>query len=456
MHHSLSTPPSPATKKVMLLLAVLMTLVALALIPQANQVVSNAGDIRVLLITSQVINNALIAYLILLHCYGNRQYSLGLLAAAFGFSALLSGYRLLYMPGILSGDHSVAIGSHLSLWLWISRMGGFAVLIVLAMLLVRTERYDHASARHQYAPLLLAIVLPCVLAVLAIAILPHRVPDLGQLVSVNGNYSALHNSGVITVLIGCWLAALGSVLLVTRLRSLFHCWLALSCYSYVLYLLLISSSDHRLTIGWYASRFFEQLAAAIMLASLLFEVFKLQKQLQTAYRQSYETSIRDSLTGLYNRRHLDHTLQDACLRAAQHNRPLSILMTDIDHFKTYNDSYGHISGDTCLQQVASCIAQQLRERDMLARYGGEEFTVILENCDLQQALDIAERIRGAVAALGIPAAPGLRAANVTLSIGVYCYTEPSPAPPRQLTERADAALYLAKEHGRNQVCAFQD
>jgi hypothetical protein len=93
--------------------------------------------------------------------------------------------------------------------------------------------------------------------------------------------------------------ALASVLLVTRLRSAFHCWLALCCYGYLLYLVLVFSSSQRLTVGWYASRFFEQFAATIMLGALLFEVFRLQKRLQSSYSQAYETSIRDSLTGLF-------------------------------------------------------------------------------------------------------------------------------------------------------------
>ena len=130
-------------------------------------------------------------------------------------------------------------------------------------------------------------------------------------------------------------------------------------------------------------------------------------------------------------------------------------MADIDHFKRYNDSFGHVQGDDCLRQIALCMAQQLRDGDTLARYGGEEFIAILDGCDELHAAQIAERIRGAVEQLAIPAAsdsPAQRAV-VTVSIGLYCQPASALAEAEhQLVEQADKALYLAKHQGRNQVC----
>lgn len=434
-------------------LMLLMTIAAALLLPHANQPVISS-NLRPVMITAQALNNSIIAYLILLHFYVKRRPATGLLGTAFAFSALMAMYRLLTLPGLLPKPYGITPGSHLSVWLWFARLAGFALLIMLAMLCLARQSKRPLSLHQSGSFLLCCLLLTITLIWLAIQILPPYLPDLGRLISDQGDYHALHSSGLLLVLLLCWTGALASVLLATRLRSAFHCWLALCCYGYVLYLVLIFSSSHRLTVGWYASRFFEQFAATVMLGALLFEVFRLQKRLQNSYSQAYETSIRDSLTGLFSRRHFDNVLDAIRHRPPELTRPFTVLMADIDHFKRFNDNFGHVQGDNCLRQVAACITQQLRDGDTLARYGGEEFIAILDGCNEPDAMQIAERIRSAVEQLAIPAAsdnPAQRAV-VTVSIGLYC--QPATALPEehQLIEHADRALYLAKHRGRNRVC----
>lgn len=172
--------------------------------------------------------------------------------------------------------------------------------------------------------------------------------------------------------------------------------------------------------------------------------------------------LSDPLTGIANRRALDEHLRIEWQRARRHWRPLSLLMIDIDHFKAYNDHYGHLAGDRCLQRVADAIVGSLgRASDLAARYGGEEFAVLLPETHLTDAGVLAERIGAAVRELVIPHAPSAVAECVTVSIGVagamsedsrrYVAMEPGTAMGHDLFERADAALYAAKGAGRNRV-----
>ena len=127
-------------------------------------------------------------------------------------------------------------------------------------------------------------------------------------------------------------------------------------------------------------------------------------------------------------------------------------MIDIDHFKLYNDHYGHPAGDGCLRRVADALRATVRGTDLVTRYGGEEFTVVLPGADLTTAVQIAERARAAVVALGQEHAAAA-AGVVTVSVGVAAITPSALASADQLIERADVELYRAKRSGRNQVMA---
>lgn len=177
------------------------------------------------------------------------------------------------------------------------------------------------------------------------------------------------------------------------------------------------------------------------------------------YRSLLEYQVRkDSLTGLSNRRALDEELNREWLRSLREQRPLAVLLIDIDHFKGYNDCYGHLEGDTCLQRVARLLEQNLRRpSDQVFRYGGEEFVVLLPHTNLQQAVHVAQNLREAIAAQNIPSQAAPVHGVVTISIGVASATpQPAPHPATcPLIGLADEALYQAKALGRNQVCAHQ-
>jgi diguanylate cyclase (GGDEF)-like protein len=164
-------------------------------------------------------------------------------------------------------------------------------------------------------------------------------------------------------------------------------------------------------------------------------------------------SITDALTGIANRRHFEWRLSEEIERSRRYKYPLSALMLDLDHFKQVNDNYGHQIGDIVLQQVAQRLRRILRRTDFLARYGGEEFIVLAPQTPADRALILAERLRQVIAESPIPVADNLQI-HITISIGVAVF--PNHAQNEsELIGAADAALYKAKQMGRNRVCMFE-
>lgn len=163
-------------------------------------------------------------------------------------------------------------------------------------------------------------------------------------------------------------------------------------------------------------------------------------------------SLTDALTGLANRRQFDMTLQREWHSALRNRYPVALIFLDVDHFKNYNDHYGHPAGDICLQRISSVLATvSKRAQDLPARYGGEEFVVLLPRTDLRQGLALAEKIRDDVQSLAIPHAHSPAAPVVTISLGVAAMIPDTRYHADDVVAEADKALYLAKNNGRNRV-----
>ncbi|MBT4486078.1 MAG: diguanylate cyclase [Rhodospirillaceae bacterium] len=174
-------------------------------------------------------------------------------------------------------------------------------------------------------------------------------------------------------------------------------------------------------------------------------------ELQVANEELKKLSLSDGLTGIANRLNFDETLDTEWRRAMRGEDPIAIILIDIDHFKQFNDNYGHQAGDRCLRAVAGALAGVvLRPGDLVARYGGEEFVVILTKAS-DGALQVAERFRRAVEDLQIPHGFSGASQFVTVSLGVAYQVPTKNAWPQELTSLADKALYRAKEEGRNRV-----
>ncbi len=182
----------------------------------------------------------------------------------------------------------------------------------------------------------------------------------------------------------------------------------------------------------------------------------LNNKLAQANHQLARISKEDSLTGLANRRIFDDSLQREWYRAKRYNKPLSLMMIDIDYFKNYNDELGHMAGDRCLKKVADILASvPKRSTDEVARYGGEEFVLLLPGTNEQQALELANSIQHKMAEENIAHPASKVAKHISLSIGICCMTPDAESAPEELLLIADDALYQAKSNGRNQVCCLK-
>jgi diguanylate cyclase (GGDEF)-like protein len=191
---------------------------------------------------------------------------------------------------------------------------------------------------------------------------------------------------------------------------------------------------------------------ALLYASLERKVTERTEALRAANEQLETLAVTDPLTGLANRRRLTEVLEEAWRRAVRPRLPLALALVDIDHFKLFNDFYGHPAGDECLRQVSRTLLRAVRDTDTVARFGGEEFVAVLPGADLDTAVAVAERMRAAVAALVHPhelAESGI----VTVSIGVAAVIPDRTGLHETLIKMADEALYSAKRAGRNRIIA---
>ncbi|MBD3881844.1 PleD family two-component system response regulator [Phormidium tenue FACHB-886] len=176
------------------------------------------------------------------------------------------------------------------------------------------------------------------------------------------------------------------------------------------------------------------------------------KQLEAANRELLRLVLVDGLTDVANRRRFDEYLEQEWQRTLRERLPLSLILCDIDFFKTYNDTYGHQKGDCCLQKVAQAIQQAVqRPADLVARYGGEEFAILLPNTEVEGAVHVAKTVCEQVRGLAIPHANS-PVGNVTLSAGVVGLQPHQPSTLEEFITAADRALYRAKALGRNRCC----
>jgi two-component system, cell cycle response regulator len=231
-----------------------------------------------------------------------------------------------------------------------------------------------------------------------------------------------------------------------------------SCGRYV-YIILLTSKEGRQNMldamqagadDYLAKPFDElQLKARLMVGK---RILDLQEELVSARESMRHAATHDSLTGLLNRGEILEMLQRELERARREKKPVGVILGDIDHFKTVNDTFGHLFGDEALREIGRRLKSQLRVYDGVGRYGGEEFLMILPHCDLTNSLARANTLREIIA--GAPVACSGKEKLITMSMGVAVSSCVGKSEIEVLLNHADAGLYAAKENGRNRIEHF--
>ena len=173
------------------------------------------------------------------------------------------------------------------------------------------------------------------------------------------------------------------------------------------------------------------------------------------YSLHQRLATTDGLTGLYNHRYFQERLATELVQAERTGRPLSLALTDIDHFKKFNDTFGHQEGDVVLKKVAQLLEDKVRPgKDIVCRYGGEEFVIIMPDCDIVEARVVVDAMR-AFCGTNLIGGTGPEARAITMSIGLCTYPQGAKEQ-RDIIHSADEALYKAKKTGRDRVCSYKD
>ncbi|WP_322095267.1 sensor domain-containing diguanylate cyclase [Paraburkholderia bannensis] len=467
---------APATRRQALIasacaLAILLTLALAA--PRAHEALPAVAPFMPMCALTVFTTSGIAAFLLGARFAATRVPMLGALGGAYAFTAIAVALQLLMFPGVFTRNGLLGAGPHSAAWMWIFWHAGFPLLVIVAELVRTRAAADapptvppRAGATRGWLLIAAPAAVAALLGVLVTQIdlvepwrastaapLAQQPSSLGMpLGTTPGAPLSTHLVANLAGLAICALnvAAIAVVLLKGRLRLVLDLWIVVALLASFVDAALNTLSIERFTLGWYVARIFSMLAPGVLVCVLVWEVTALYRQLAEVHASLVRTSARDALTRVYNRSYFDTQFLLACERAAQHAQPLSLVMIDVDHFKRYNDAYGHLQGDACLAAVAGALARALRPGDFVARYGGEEFTLVLPDTDAPEAGVIAERARAAVVELMIPTP----AASGQITVSAGCATSglaDIQVTPTALIEAADTALYAAKRAGRNRV-----
>jgi len=366
-----------------------------------------------------------------------RHASIGFLAVAFAFSALTTTIFLLEIPNAITQNGAIPLPRGYVGYYWFAWQLGTFVLIGLFIATARRLRpidsgvWAAAAASFAFAVVLTACV-------------TWGNQWLPQL-TVNGQFDTLNERILHPVFLGLGTITLVALVAATRLQRAIDVYAALFLAGMIAdaYLLLVASAPY--SFGRVGGRIEVLLVSLTVGLVLIRRVNLMYRQLTTENRRLARAAMVDPLTGVANRRAFDFQIE-----LIDHD--VVLLIIDIDHFKEFNDLHGHRAGDDCIRRVARALAANvLRSDDVIARYGGDEFAAILHEIDLDDAIHVADRIRRAVADLGIPGRE--EGTTVTVSIGVAAYVRGEGT--ADMVRRADEALYRAKNGGRNRV-AFDE
>jgi diguanylate cyclase (GGDEF)-like protein len=388
-----------------------------------------------------------------------RSRSLAFLALASGylFNAIIIVVHALTFPGVFSDTGLLGANDQTTGWLYVFWHGGFPLFILVYALLPERDIASAYLLKHTGWAIMLSLigVVAVVAALILLATVGHDVlPTIIQ----TGNYSLMISTGVSPTVLA--LSALALFALLRRHeRTVLDVWLMVVMSIWLLDVTLSAVvSSSRYDLGWYVGRSYGLVAACCLLIILLFEMNRLYNRLNVtlAIAQALELDLtfraeNDSLTGLPNRALFYDRLAMAMTRCRRSKNLMALLYVDIDNFKKINDSLGHAAGDDLLRSFARRLLQCVRASDTVARLGGDEFTVILENLSSREtAQSVVDKL---MAALRRPFETSANDIQARASIGIAYFTDEA-IKADGLIKQADAALYRAKQRGRNDYSIY--
>jgi diguanylate cyclase (GGDEF)-like protein len=376
--------------------------------------------------------------------------TLALLSNLFGVCALLLLPELALTPHVFSSD-GFGLGMQTAMWLWIV---GHATFIAIALAYAIGEAtlskrvYDIGAARTLGGRFAVLATTPAAIAAAAVVLAHGKLPFIGD----EGGFSPLFHRFVEPGLLG--VAALAFVILcaATRLRHTTSLWFAVILVAFGVDVWAGSDAlAQTFSLGWYAALAAGTVGHTIYLAVQLRNANQQLVAFAADKRSLIETTLRDPLTGLLNRRGFDERFDDILTESRLRGKAASIVIFDIDHFKVFNDGFGHPAGDDALKKIAGAIANVAnRNNDACCRIGGEEFAIVLGETDASGAMTVAERIRSNVMRLRLPQNPEF-GDMLTVSVGTATAFADAVIDSGELYSRADRALYKAKRMGRNRI-----
>jgi diguanylate cyclase (GGDEF)-like protein len=444
-HLRASDPPSqigPLQRALAAALIALLVVAGVALTPFASIKLMPIPSYMLAFGSAMLITNLLLAGLLFSRGRSERNGAASRLGTAYLFVAvifvpLMAAFPDAILPGSLIGSKYSAV------WLWSFWHAGFGLLVL---------RYVHALRRAEPRPWeglndVAGTVALVVVLVSAATTWIAGMPDIFS--SSRGLFDGWGLASPLLIL------AIDAVafLQLKRLRdpSPDQLWLGVGMVAACFDVWLTMRGGARFTVGWYLSKLGSLFTTGAVLISMFHDVMRLYRHVSESNIMLVDQALRDGLTGIANRRRFDAAIAQEWTRAGRGNYAVALLMIDVDWFKQYNDLYGHLVGDGCLQRVAALLgACAKRPSDLACRYGGEEFALILPMTSLDGATLLAERIRDELAeeAMAHGASP---IGRVTVSIGVSCIRPLPGQSAQELIQAADRALYLAKDGGRDRA-----
>jgi diguanylate cyclase (GGDEF)-like protein len=423
-----------------------LIVVSLIATPVASVALGVSYPLFAMLLAASVMASAITALLLLVQARAVGSVPTAVLGTGFAYAAAtMMPYALLYhgmFPGLADALHASA-GAHGYLWfLWQAAL----LIALLAYQWLRLgERSDPAAnvrGRLVIAGLTLAYIVLTPLAIWLPA--PPLTLD-------DGTWGPTLASFMVPVIVVLAAASVIETLRSRKPANVLDLWMGIVALGVIVetYLTLLGGAPF--TIGWYGSHVVALLATSAVLVVLLVQAAHVYSDLIERAEVLEGEAHTDILSGLPNRRRFDEEFARAFGSAIRRSSPIGVALIDIDHFKHYNDAFGHQAGDVALRRIAEAIGESVeRSGDFAARYGGEEFVVILEDTTLAGASGVGERIRNAVLDAGIPSPSG---GLLSVSVGVAARLPGSTGD--ALLRQADAALYDAKNAGRNRVATWR-